>query len=229
MVNLCSDESESFANIECDVVSLSNLSNSESELGVPAGSNKKVEEFLDQLSPQPTPSKLNNSSSSPSLANESQSQAKSPESPNRQKFEKKISDEISKIFQENSGSFYFSPTFDLTNSIERQQEQLEAEKLDPTWTAPQLWRKADDRFFWNKTLLADLVEPISSATSKETAQLVDLFVLPLIQGFIQIESFVNVDQDQNLPYEERLMQKIKMEYRLCLISRRSRFRLGKFY
>jgi hypothetical protein len=94
---------------------------------------------------------------------------------------------------------------------------------------PQLWRKADDRFFWNKTLLADLVEPISSATSKETAQLVDLFVLPLIQGFIQIESFVNMDQDQNLPYEERLIQKIKMEYRLCLISRRSRFRLGKFH
>jgi len=64
----------------------------------------------------------------------------------------------------------------------------------------------DDRFFWNKSLLSDLL------SEKENSR----FIFPLIQGFIKIESFTNGE-------EAPLGQ---VEFRLCLISRRSRFRLG---
>lgn len=171
-------------------------------------------------------------------------------SPNRQKFEKKIVDEILKVFQENNGSFYFSPTFDLTNSIERQEERIQLEKLDSEMVQEfketvNLWRKSDNRFFWNKVLLGDLVEPKLGQDSEpvkseedekddeqrtlERNELADVFVIPLIQGFVQIESFLNADQDQTLStsYAEPQQEQNKLECRLCLISRRSRFRLGE--
>lgn len=205
------------------------------------------EKVDDQLDPQESP-KISTSFSSPSMNNENQM---SP-SPNRQKFEKKIVDEILKVFQENNGSFYFSPTFDLTNSIERQEERIQSEKLDSEMVQDfkktvNLWRKSDDRFFWNKVLLGDLVEPKLDQESKsveseedckvheqstlERNELTDVFVLPLIQGFVQIESFLNVDQDQALStsYTEQEQEQNKLEYRLCLISRRSRFRLGEIF
>ena len=149
--------------------------------------------------------------------------------------------------------FYFSPTFDLTNSIERQEDRIQLEKLDSGMvqdfkeTVTNMWRKSDDRFFWNKVLLGDLVEPKLGQESEsvkseeddkadiqrtlERNELADLFVLPLIQGFVQIESFLNAGQDQALStsYTEQLEEQSRLEYRLCLISRRSRFRLGKIF
>lgn len=203
------------------------------------------EKVDDQLDTQESP-KISTSFSSPSIYNENQMSS----SPNRQKFEKKIVDEILKVFQENNGSFYFSPTFDLTNSIERQEERIQLEKLDSEMVQEfketvNLWRKSDNRFFWNKVLLGDLVEPKLGQDSEpvkseedekddeqrtlERNELADVFVIPLIQGFVQIESFLNADQDQTLStsYAEPQQEQNKLECRLCLISRRSRFRLGE--
>ncbi len=162
LVALGSDELDSLASIECDFANLT-TSPTASTPGSPDAA-----------------ARLSSSASSPALGADS----------GKAKLERKINEEVLKIFQENGGSFYFSATFDLTNSIERQEQ-----------SPPPL---ADDRFFWNKVMVAEL------AGSR--------FVLPLIQGFVKIDSFTSSEQPHG-PVGQ-------VEFRLGLISRRSRFRLG---
>ena len=50
-----------------------------------------------------------------------------------------------------SDSFYYCPTGDLTNTVQR----LFANESLPD--APD-WKRADDRFFWNKTMLQELID-----------------------------------------------------------------------
>ncbi|ORX58770.1 hypothetical protein DM01DRAFT_360054 [Hesseltinella vesiculosa] len=59
-------------------------------------------------------------------------------------------------------SFYFSCTYDLTNSLQRQGQQV------------------DDRFFWNRYLASQLID--ASADN----MLFRPFILPLVHGFIHI-------------------------------------------
>lgn len=58
--------------------------------------------------------------------------------------------EISKMFSESS-SFYYSVGGDLTNSVQRQRSRTTPDPSEPPWTS------ADDRFFWNKHMLHDLI------------------------------------------------------------------------
>ena len=112
------------------------------------------------------------------------------------KFERKVTEEVVKLFQENNGSFYFCRTYDLTNSVERQQDQIEAARqqaaLGQQASSSSYWRRCDDRFFWNKVLLGDLIALIDDDDDDErTASSKDSFVLPLIQGFVEIETYEN--------------------------------------
>ena len=50
-------------------------------------------------------------------------------------------------------SFYYSLTGDITNSVQRQYYQSK----DPSFKALPLWKKIDDRFFWNRHMLSDLI------------------------------------------------------------------------
>lgn len=59
---------------------------------------------------------------------------------NQRKIEKQILDEIHKIFDD-SDSFYYCPNADFTNNLQRR------DNLEP-----------DDRFFWNKHMLKDIIE-----------------------------------------------------------------------
>ncbi|CAF0928227.1 unnamed protein product [Brachionus calyciflorus] len=130
------------------------------------------------------------------------------------KFEKKVLIEVYKIFQDNSGSFYFSDSYDLTNTIERQEKLFEKEKKGEIICD---WRQYDDRFFWNKYLLQDLLNLNNC----------DKFIVPIIQGFIQTELF-----DIKQPNIEFNFRKDNInitnfvQLKLTLISRRSRYRLG---
>ncbi|XP_070502748.1 phosphatidylinositide phosphatase SAC2 isoform X2 [Chironomus tepperi] len=77
------------------------------------------------------------------------------------KLEKRISEEIHKVFDD-TDSFYYCPTIDITNNIQRK----EAETYD-------------DRFLWNKHMLSEMLK------------LEDQFwTLPIIQGFVQVEQCV---------------------------------------
>jgi hypothetical protein len=57
-----------------------------------------------------------------------------------------------------SQSFYFSYTTDLTQSLQRQHDRGDASKLKK-------WQQVDDRFFWNKFLLTDLIDNVSDNKS----------------------------------------------------------------
>lgn len=168
-------------------------------------------------------SSLNNSTSADNFQTVNQSTPKSGNLNN--KFEKRILDEIVKIFQDNNGSFYFSFTYDLTNSIERQQEQIEA-GLDEYKRKLYFWKRADDRFFWNKILLNDLIELNLEENLK------DKFILPVIQGFVQIETFENKIPGVEIGLNNSSSLFLDssnnfVQLKLALISRRSRYRLGK--
>lgn len=49
-----------------------------------------------------------------------------------------------------SDFYYYSPNGDITNSVQRQ-------NLPSYNPADPLWKRADERFFWNKALLDDLI------------------------------------------------------------------------
>lgn len=49
-----------------------------------------------------------------------------------------------------SDFYYYSPNGDITNCIQRQSL--------PTYNRDEpLWKRADERFFWNKSLMEDLI------------------------------------------------------------------------
>lgn len=103
---------------------------------------------------------------------------------NYKKLEKRISEELHKIFDE-TDSFYYSPDSDITNTLQRKECGTH-----------------DERFFWNKHMLSDIMK-LNDPT----------FIMPVIQGFVQVEQCV-IDNEC---------------FRLALVSRRSRFRAGTRY
>jgi hypothetical protein len=181
----------------------------------------------------------------------------------------------------------------MTNSVERREEQRERQQqqqqqqkggddISIKTATTAYWRNADDRFFWNKNLIAaDLIDDDSMSTRDNisvtnTSQVdvesnVDLisvnddddnendnnndeeiineeknsteynedrardkFILPIIQGFVQVEVYENklpviIENDPKLSAKSanNKAQKNSVELKLALISRRSRFRLGK--
>ncbi|KAI5808565.1 SacI homology domain-containing protein [Peziza echinospora] len=70
-----------------------------------------------------------------------------------------------------TGPMYFSYSFDLTNSLQRQSSAD---------TSLPLWQRADDRFFWNRYIQSDLIDLRSSQPT------VDPFILPVFFGFLTI-------------------------------------------
>lgn len=127
------------------------------------------------------------------------------EGKDREKFEKRIIEELSRLFTE-TDSFYFclgtpgSRTCDLTNSL-------------------QMFHKpgssTDDRFFWNKHMLKDIYEMNN--------ELAKAWILPIIQGYVQIEHCA-IHRDMTTfgaSHCENLT--------LAIVSRRSRHRAGTRY
>ncbi|XP_026475184.1 phosphatidylinositide phosphatase SAC2 isoform X2 [Ctenocephalides felis] len=102
------------------------------------------------------------------------------------RIEKRVTEELHKIFDD-TDSFYYSDGGDLTCNMQRQGEG-----------------KSDERFFWNKHMLKDIIELNDQS-----------WVLPVIQGFVQIE--------------ECEVAASKEKFKLALVSRRSRFRAGTRY
>lgn len=105
-----------------------------------------------------------------------------------------------------SGPMYFSYSYDLTNTFQRQSQ------LDQTQP---LWKRADDRFFWNKFVQSDLIDFRTSGSRQQhgAQPAVDPYILPVMFGMMEIaQTTVN-----GTPLT------------LALITRRSRHRAGTRY
>ncbi|WVQ95382.1 hypothetical protein IAU59_002479 [Kwoniella sp. CBS 9459] len=104
-----------------------------------------------------------------------------------------------------SGRLWFSYGWDLTNTLQRQQE---AEEQGRGNTALPLWKRADDRFFWNKYLMGKMIDYTENGG-------VDLsrFILPIMYGSVELRSTSLHNRD----------------LLFLLISRRSRHRAGTRY
>ncbi|ODV90616.1 hypothetical protein CANCADRAFT_16693, partial [Tortispora caseinolytica NRRL Y-17796] len=98
----------------------------------------------------------------------------------------------------NSAKLYFSYTLDISNSLQRQAQK---------GTLPEAfsYTQFDDRFFWNKHLVRDLLAVDHPDISK--------FVLPVINGFVSLSKTTICGK----------------RVTFGIISRRSRFRAGTRY
>ncbi|XP_043651296.1 phosphatidylinositide phosphatase SAC2 isoform X2 [Drosophila teissieri] len=104
--------------------------------------------------------------------------------------ERRITEELHKIFDE-TDSFYFSFDCDITNNLQRHETKPEESQSQP-----------DERFFWNMHMIRDLLN-LNDKT----------WILPIIQGFMQVENCVIGNEC----------------FTLALVSRRSRHRAGTRY
>ncbi|KAL4869421.1 hypothetical protein BDV12DRAFT_81658 [Aspergillus spectabilis] len=108
-----------------------------------------------------------------------------------------------------TGPMYFSYALDLTNSFQRQSQS------DPNLP---IWRRADDRFFWNRFLQSDLIdfslgEHNSTSVRYGPQPGVDPYILPVMFGMLRITP-----------------AKVKSTtFTFALITRRSRYRAGTRY
>ena len=106
-----------------------------------------------------------------------------------------------------NGPMYFSYSFDITNSFQRQARS--------DYSSP-LWRRADDRFFWNRFIQSDLIDfAIGHSNSRHEGQQggADPFILPVMFGMMEIK----ITRIKSTPLS------------FALITRRSRHRAGTRY
>ncbi|KAL6101480.1 inpp5f [Pungitius sinensis] len=143
------------------------------------------------------------------------------ENKEKERLERRLLDELYKVFMD-SDSFYYSMTYDLTNSVQRQGD---SEK-----SSLPLWKQVDDRFFWNRHMIQDIIDL--------QVPEVDLWVIPIIQGFVQVEELVvnyneTPDEERSSPetppQEVTCVDDIHPRFTVALISRRSRHRAGMRY
>ena len=108
-----------------------------------------------------------------------------------------------------TGPMYFSYSLDLTNSFQRQAQSDLA--------AP-MWKRADDRFFWNRFIQSDLINfrlgnsPSLRQPGRQQSG-VDAFILPVMFGMLRITQ----TRIKSAPLT------------FTLITRRSRHRAGTRY
>ncbi|KAG7279835.1 hypothetical protein CRUP_013745 [Coryphaenoides rupestris] len=143
------------------------------------------------------------------------------ENKERERMERRLLDDLYKIFMD-SDSFYYSMTYDLTNTVQRQGDSGKSDLP--------LWKQVDDRFFWNKHMIQELIDL--------QVPEVDFWVTPIIQGFVQVEELVvnyneSPDEERSSPetppQELTCVDDIHPRFTVALISRRSRHRAGMRY
>uniref|UniRef100_A0A672NQE2 SAC domain-containing protein n=1 Tax=Sinocyclocheilus grahami TaxID=75366 RepID=A0A672NQE2_SINGR len=124
------------------------------------------------------------------------------ENKEKERLERRLLDELYKIFMD-SDSFYYSLTYDLTNTVQRQGALGKSDQP--------LWKKVPQVDFW---------------------------VIPIIQGFVQVEELVvnyneSSDEERSSPetplQEGTCVDDIHPRFTVALISRRSRHRAGMRY
>ncbi|XP_028414935.1 phosphatidylinositide phosphatase SAC2-like [Dendronephthya gigantea] len=133
----------------------------------------------------------------------------------KEKLERRLQEEFIKMFND-SQSFYYSENADLTNSVQRNVKKDDKRKNEP------VWKTADNRFFWNKAMLEEIM------ALSETDASAHGWIVPVIQGYVQT-ALCEVDYSESGMNEEILRQTAAEKFDLILISRRSVSRAGTRY
>lgn len=102
-----------------------------------------------------------------------------------------------------SGPLYFSYDMDITSSMQRQVQNAGIESTVP------LWKRADDRFFWNRHLQTRMIQHTLTHPDQDLSG----FIMPVMFGFLQV----------------KLATIQGRSFVLGLIARRSRHRAGTRY
>lgn len=89
--------------------------------------------------------------------------------------DRRLIEEMIKLFT-NTNSFYYSPTLDLTNRLSR------TNLIRKVGNEP-IWESADERFFWNKHMMSDLID-----LAKENSD-ANHFICVILQGFVDIQQY----------------------------------------
>ncbi|XP_050397792.1 phosphatidylinositide phosphatase SAC2 [Patella vulgata] len=135
----------------------------------------------------------------------------------KEKFEKRILEELLKMFNEEE-SFYYSETYDLTSDLQQQHS------IDYDETLP-IWKRCDNRFFWNKYMMQELID-----FKSEEVGLPDHWIKPVVQGYIQMERCCMDFEENKTPGDspdDYISSSIEpLEYDIWILSRRSRHRAG---
>ncbi|KAG0052780.1 hypothetical protein BGZ83_002134 [Gryganskiella cystojenkinii] len=100
-----------------------------------------------------------------------------------------------------SGEFHFSYTYEFTHTLQRQ-SALGTNALP-------LWKRADERFFWNMRLQSKFIDHGNHYRDQDLSN----FILPIVNGFAEIKS-VEINN---------------RAFTFALFSRRSRHRAGTRY
>ncbi|XP_069774147.1 phosphatidylinositide phosphatase SAC2-like isoform X5 [Narcine bancroftii] len=137
----------------------------------------------------------------------------------KRKLEQRLLAELVKMFT-GSNSFYYSLTYDITNTAQRQQQGGEGQVWPPSLA------QIDDRFFWNKYMIRDLLE--------EKSAMSDQWIIPIIQGFVQVQEICIGCSKEETTFsngwtDKELQEMPESKFLLVLISRRSRHRGGMRY
>uniref|UniRef100_H3AT83 SAC domain-containing protein n=1 Tax=Latimeria chalumnae TaxID=7897 RepID=H3AT83_LATCH len=132
------------------------------------------------------------------------------------KVDARLVEELVRMLTE-SEPIYYSLTYDITNSVQRQQESQNKDLP--------LWKKVDDRFFWNKYMMQDLINLKDPRA--------DGWIIPIILGFVQIEEIkfnpVGYLESNSNNLEKFTKDQQCSKFLIALISRRSRHRAGMRY
>ncbi|CAF1012387.1 unnamed protein product, partial [Didymodactylos carnosus] len=122
------------------------------------------------------------------------------------KIELRYIEDLRLLYQETQ-CFYYSQTYDLTNTVQRIHKYSSI--ISPNTKEMPLWKLADDRFFWNKLMLKQLID------CKNNSEF-DPWIQPIIMGYV----------DERHCKVGRADQEEKTDAQIILISRRNRFRSG---
>ncbi|KAI8908193.1 SacI homology domain-containing protein [Powellomyces hirtus] len=119
--------------------------------------------------------------------------------------EQQIQDDVSYVVMLDTllgaGYFYFSNTFEITNTLQRQNSS--------TSSSGPLWQRADERFFWNRYMHKRLIDFSRANPEHDLSN----FIMPITCGFMSIkEASINTHR-----------------FTFALLSRRSHHRAGPRY
>ena len=151
-----------------------------------------------------------------------------------ERYERRILEEFYRLFND-SNSFYFSLTGDITNSLQRQ--VFEGDPADAYGGYTNWLSNLDDRFFFNKPLVQELIDMEDTRAYN--------WITPFIQGYIELQEckldtgeaddfysdFENQDNMLNNMGRPMLqpVNQLPQYYTIAIISRRSRHRAGTRY